>query len=385
MEKSAMPTLKICLDSRRILQDGTAPVKIKLSHNRSTALISTGVYVKPTQWDGSGIVKHPRKVALNAYIDEKRHDLNMKLFKLSEGHRISLMSVSELKQLLLNDDTTQPLFIDKFTSYMNSRNAPRTKELYRATLNRMKEYDIMLSSRTFKDIDRAWIKEFDHFLSLNSPSANARNIHLRNIRAVFNDAIDDELITCYPFRKIKIKPEPTTKRSLPVNELRDLFSTEPPKAYRKYLDYFKLMFMLIGINTVDLCRLTEVRNGRIEYKRAKTGRLYSIKVEPEALEVIKRHNGKAYLLDIMDNCSDYLHFANRYNLGLHKLKPGLSAYWARHTWATIAAGLDIPKETIAAALGHGGNTVTDIYINFDMRKVDDANRRVIDYVLYNKR
>jgi integrase len=67
------------------------------------------------------------------------------------------------------------------------------------------------------------------------------------------------------------------------------------------------------------------------------------------------------------------------------LFPELTTYWARHTWATIAASLDIPKETIAAALGHGGNTVTDIYIDFDQRKVDDANRRVIDYVLYDKR
>lgn len=65
--------------------------------------------------------------------------------------------------------------------------------------------------------------------------------------------------------------------------------------------------------------------------------------------------------------------------------PGLSTYWARHSWATIAASLDIPKETIAAALGHGGNTVTDIYIDFDQRKVDEANRRVLDWVLYHKK
>ena len=57
---------------------------------------------------------------------------------------------------------------------------------------------------------------------------------------------------------------------------------------------------------------------------------------------------------------------------------------SRHSWATIAAYLDIPKDTIAAALGHGGHTVTDIYIEFDMRKVDEANRKVLDYVLYDK-
>ena len=56
----------------------------------------------------------------------------------------------------------------------------------------------------------------------------------------------------------------------------------------------------------------------------------------------------------------------------------LTSYWARHSWATIAASLDIPKDTIAHALGHGGNTVTDIYIDFDQRKVDEANRRVLE-------
>ena len=34
------------------------------------------------------------------------------------------------------------------------------------------------------------------------------------------------------------------------------------------------------------------------------------------------------------------------------LFPDIPQYWCRHTRATIAAGLDIPKETTAAALGH---------------------------------
>ena len=56
-------------------------------------------------------------------------------------------------------------------------------------------------------------------------------------------------------------------------------------------------------------------------------------------------------------------------------------YIARHTWATVAASLDIPKETISEALGHSiGSEVTSIYINFDRKKVDEANRKVIDMV-----
>lgn len=73
------------------------------------------------------------------------------------------------------------------------------------------------------------------------------------------------------------------------------------------------------------------------------------------------------------------------NEALKSVLPGVTTYTARYSWATIAASLDIPKETIARALGHGGHSVTDIYIDFDQRKVDDANRRVIDWVLYGRK
>jgi len=42
--------------------------------------------------------------------------------------------------------------------------------------------------------------------------------------------------------------------------------------------------------------------------------------------------------------------------------------------------LDIPKETISAALGHEiGSEITGIYIDYNLRKVDEANRKVVDY------
>ena len=164
---------------------------------------------------------------------------------------------------------------------------------------------------------------------------------------------------------------------------------------------FMLIFYLAGINTVDLFDLKKITNGYIEYRRAKTGRLYEIKVEPEAMEIIERYKGKTYLLDILDRYKDYRNYLHRLNKNLKEigtveivpdkvgkmrkkaktgLFPELSTYWARHTFATIAAGLDIPKETIAATLGHGGNDVTDIYIKFDQKKIDKCIRQVIDAV-----
>ena len=171
---------------------------------------------------------------------------------------------------------------------------------------------------------------------------------------------------------------------------------------QQYIDMFKLIFMLVGINMVDLCHLKEIADGRITYHRAKTGALLSIKVEPEALEIIERYRGIDWLINILDRYKDHRNYIHRMNNTLKKigptkregrggkkkidaLFPNLSTYWARHSWATIAASLDIPKETIGHALGHSANSVKDIYIEFDQRKVDKANRKVLDWVLYGKK
>jgi integrase len=146
-----------------------------------------------------------------------------------------------------------------------------------------------------------------------------------------------------------------------------------------------LIFYLIGINMADLVRATwkDVRDGRLEYKRAKTGRLYSIKLEPEALAIIKKYKGKERLLKEFErNVIEPVHIqmVNKWIRDVSGL-PDITTYWARHSWATIAASLDVPKETISAALGHElGSKITSIYIDFDQKKVDEANRKVIDHL-----
>ena len=160
--------------------------------------------------------------------------------------------------------------------------------------------------------------------------------------------------------------------------------------------------MLVGINTIDLFNLTKIENGRIEYRRAKTHRLYSIKVEPEAMEIINRHKGEKALLDIADRWGSHREFQKYCKIALKKIGkmerkgrggkkeikpewPELSTYWARHSWATIAYSIGISKDIISQALGHSmGSAITEIYIERDQSKVDEANRRVLDWVLYGK-
>lgn len=274
----------------------------------------------------------------------------------------------------------------------------------------MLEYDNHIKSKTFENITKDWLTGFDIFLRRYSPTINGRNMHFRSIRAVFNDALDNEITQNYPFRVFKIKTEQTVKRSLTLDEVRSLFAVADPHLQRT-IDLFKLCIYLIGINIADLCELREIDSqGRINYRRRKTKKLYSIKVEPEALEIINRYKGNEYLLDILERYKSTQSFIGSFDYQLkrvgkcviiqnpkfskthrHKfikeytpLFPRLSSYWARHTWATLASELDIPEDVISRALGHSystGAAVTQVYINFNRKKIDDANRKVIDYIL----
>ncbi|MDE6042678.1 MAG: site-specific integrase [Muribaculaceae bacterium] len=392
-----MVSTRFYLDCRNAGEGKPAPLKLVITKKRVRSLISLGIFLLPSQWDAYRqiVVAHPQRQLYNTMLAERKVALDAMLQRLLLEGGLRNLSANEVRDRILaelypQDYGPKPItFLAHFDKFADAH-SPGSRRLYMFTRARLKAFlGDRLEALKFEEMNVAWLRKFDAFLALTSPSRNSRNIHFRNIRAVFNDAITEELITCYPFRKFKTTPERTRKRALTIEQLRAIFTAEVLPHEQRYLDCFKLIFMLCGINIVDLCGLRGLVNGRAEYERAKTHRLYSIKVESEAQAIIDRYAGTKYLLNYMDTCANYRNFYTRLNTNLHAIGarvgvPGLSTYWARHSWATMAASLDIPKETIAAGLGHGGNTVTDIYIDFDQKKVDVANRRVLDFVLYGK-
>lgn len=400
--------LKFYLDTRRETLSGLNPLRLCLRNGTKTRLLNLDLRLRKSQWlpEESLIVRHPNARNLNQRLQEifytateALHTAALKAY----GDDIELCADC-IENALRGVPDIEATFAHQLEKYAETCTG-RTKDCYTLTLSRIKAFDDGWERLTFDDIDADWLERFDRFLakSARGTSRNGRNVRLRNIKTIFNAAITDEITTKYPFRRFKIRNSPTRKRALTVSQLRELWDYPCEPWQQKYLDAFKLIFCLIGINVVDLSRLEKItEDGRIEYARSKTSRQFSIKVEPETMELIERLRGTKKLLNICDTYSDHTNYISHINHALKTLGkreklpgrggpisttptfPGLTTYWARHTWATIAASLDISKETIAQALGHGGHSVTDIYIDFDWRKVDVANRRVLDWVLYHK-
>lgn len=377
-----MLNVKVFLETRKVSADGTHDLKIKVSRKNERFFVTMGIKLKAEQWDDGKVVNHPSKQTLNRNILSMLNSYNEAAYSLRfDESKLTMVEIKERIKMLVNPNAEAKharTLVECAEEYISKFTKHSTLQIYNSTITRIKQHgDVAIDN-----INVAWLNAFDKWLTAYCPKRNARNIHLRNIRAIMNYAIDMEYTSNYPFRRFKITSEQTIHRVLSVEQLRDLYKKEfdlPGLNYHR--DMFMLSFMLIGINYEDMFNLTEVVRGRVNYHRSKTGKLYSIKVEPEALELINRHRGEKRLLDCADKYSRTHIMLSKANYLLKKYLPGLTTYHARHTWATIAAQLDIPKETISAALGHSmGSAVTSIYIDFDKTKIDEANRKVIDYV-----
>lgn len=412
-----MATAKLYLDTRRAGKNNDKPVQLRISinHRKSTGYISLNIPLLPSQWDKATekVIDHPQKQMLNAKIAKIFGDVSSVLFALSQSENIEEWSNSELCQRIKVELGVEPSRQEPkkpkenpntvgkyFIRYKENKGLrPRTAEMYDVTWRRIEAWlgKEAAEKLEFTDINFTWIEDFDKFLSTTAPSANGRRLHHANLKAVIGYAIDHEVLDRNPYRRYKIKTETTKKRNMSVEALRMIiFAQDLEPWMEKYRDFFVLSFMLRGLNTVDLCHLTKAVDGRVDWVRTKTSQPLSLKIEPEMQMIIDKYQGDELMLSFAEH-RNYRNFNEKLSKALHKIcehinehrnggveVPDFTMYWARHTWATLAHKLDISMDVIGSGLAHSPKSVTEIYIERDPEKIDIANRRVLDYVLYNK-
>lgn len=170
-------------------------------------------------------------MVLNTYICRIKSQIDSLIVRWTNEGIINTLSASEIKDMCMEeldpdrkkakeDKTT---FLYRFIKYAE-RMKPGSRKTFDHTLNRLTAYigETALKKLKFEDMTVDWLTSFDIFMAQTAPSKNSRNIHFRNIRTVFNEAIEDNITSFYPFRRFKIKGEVTAKRDLSVEELRRL-------------------------------------------------------------------------------------------------------------------------------------------------------------------
>lgn len=401
-----MATTNLYLDTRRARADGKYPLKLKVTLSGSNGfLLNLQTPLSSDQWDKrrGRVVRHPYASELNQYLQGKQNEVEMILRTLALNGEIRRLKATAIKAKIVDalsgaHGNSKHSFVEHFSAFAEKRNKKSTCEIYLQTLKRIVAY--AGEDLAFEDITYSWLIDFEQYMQRQGLSQNTQDIQFRNIRAAYKDMMQREVIpaSSYPFDKFKHRQVTVEIDTLSVEQLIE-FRDYPCEPHQQlYVDLFMLMFYLHGINIGDLLLLkpTDFRKGRIEFDRQKTGRHYSIKVEPEALEIINKYRGSQYLINVLDKWSEYRSFSSKMNTCLKQIGevqvlkygrkeripfcPGLTTYWARRSFATIAyTDAGIPVDVIGQMLGHQTkNQVTWRYIKTSQKTIDDANRKVLD-------
>lgn len=392
-----MASISLKLDRRRATARGLYPIQFLLSSKGKVTTIGTGVNIRPEHWNGevnkAVLPKCPNARAINESIESLFFKYTNTLRNLENDGKLVGKSVTEIKKLLVEvrSGSSKESLTDYFSRYAESRRTEKSREVYRYTLKTIRAFDN--EEVPFEKVNVIWLKAFDAHLEKQGVGINTRAIHFRNLRAVFNSAINEDLIGLeyYPFRKFKIASSRKDKEALTEEQLQRLIAYDTPYPFRRTArDLFLLSFYMCGMNLVDLYHLDRLRDGRAHFVRTKTSgkniNPVSILVQPEAAEIIARYAGAEHVLRFIEERATYDTFIHQVQRALRHIAKelgieGLTFYWARYTWATLADKLGISEKEISKGLGHVDTSIAGkFYISYDWTKVDRANRTVIEYI-----
>ena len=395
-----MATINLVLDSRYRNKDNKSPLIFRMVHNTKPTSFSSGVFIKLEEYNPQDErrpirLSHPNAKSLNTELYSLLTKYRSRLDELKP--RSAKISVVELKKLLLSDEIQEKSDVS-FSSYAQKHSEKyqgRTRDLYKYTIRLVEDY---FGGKTvlFEDITAGVLHSMEDKWS-KTMGVSARSINFRNIRTIFNRAIDDEITTYYPFRKFKIKVGHKEKEYLPLEymqKLKDLTFTKQEKLRELTRDMFLLSFYLCGVNINDIFDWNKdvLKKDRVVFIRKKIAHHepdpIKMKVQPEAMEIINKYAGQEHLLNLSETYNTNYDNFNRYLT--HRIKdigkmidfPSLSMYYARYSWATYADQLGVDEKVISKSLGHTDQSVAGRhYISYDWNRTDEANRKVIDYVL----
>ncbi len=397
-----MASIKLSLDTRRATMSNEFPIVVSITHKGRNLNIASGIYLLEKNFDPIRCVVIGNR-ALNEKVQKilSHYQNRMQDFLLK---RAGEFTVKELRDYLIQkekqDHTIRSFWLDEIAR-LKSCHRLGGADVYQMSLNVLQL--VMNVDQPFHMMNTKTLFSIEEKLSLRGMKVNSIGVYMRTLKALCNKAIKHEIVdyAWYPFRSFKIRKEKTTPRVLTQEEIKSYFGLNLPRAHKHYRTWCigKLLFLLRGINIRDLMLLSpqNIKADRIIYKRAKTGKLYSIKMLPEIKaifdELSDTHTLIGWLSPAEINTSNrkiavYRQRSKVLNNHLHQIgrmigtQEELSTYVFRYTYANVAKQLGYSKDLIAEALGHEyGNKVTGIYLEqFDQEVIDQMNLCIVEKV-----
>lgn len=385
------------------MPDSEGTIYYQLIRDRKVRQLNTLYRVYPEEWDekrGSVIASRgsKRKREVVSIREHIRYDLErlVKIERQLEARGLGY-SVDEIIEEFRRYKSEYTLFnyMEGVIDGLKSNGKIRTSETYRAALLSFRKFrdneDIMLDN-----INTTVIERFESWHRRRGNVPNTISFYVRIIRAVYNRAVDAEIIeNRHPFRHVYTGIDKTVKRALPLAKVKQIKTLNlafmPPLDYAR--DMFMISFYLRGMSFIDMAFLkkSDLRDGYVMYRRRKTGQRLTIKWTKEMQKIIDKYpeNSSEYLLPVIrskvdDELYEYRNIGYNINRSLKRIGHmigmtiPLTLYVARHSWASAARSKGIPVSVISEGMGHDNESTTRIYLaSIDTSEVDKANNVII--------
>lgn len=385
------------------IKDHEGSIYYQIIHERKTRQIPTDHKVFPAEWDE----------ARSSVVTTNKSERRSLILSIRERIRWDVERLYRIVRKLDNEGLiyTADEVIDEFNRYsseyslfnfmegliirLKQKGKTRTSETYTVTLNSFKKFrqgeDIMLDS-----LNSEVMEAYEAWHQQRGIAPNTISFYTRILRAVYNRAVEDEIIeNRNPFRHVYTGVDKTVKRALPLSIIKKIrtldLSLTPSLDFAR--DMFIMSFMLRGMSFIDMAylRKSDLANGYVTYRRRKTGQQLIIKWTKEMQTILDKYpeNTSEYLLPIIrkPGTNERCTYRNvGYNIN-HNLKTiggmvgvsiPLTLYVARHSWASTAKAKGIPISVISEGMGHNSETTTQIYLaSLETSVVDKANSLIM--------
>lgn len=353
---------------KQLNKQGTALVQVEALLNQRKVYFRTNLYLKPEHWNSRNaqVDNHPQAHDLNSMLFE--FVLHLQAIELSLWKRGIPVTLSLLKDAIKKDkpvNVTFPVFARIYVQESDRKRS--TKENLLTTITVLQEFRPGLD---FKDITYTFLRDFEVHLKEKGNSVNTVAKHMRQLRTLVNEAINQGYIPsdAYPFRKYKIKQEKGRKEFLTPDELKRLENLDVDKKLRHVLDAF-LFCCYTGLRFSDFCQLSPANFIKINGKRwlhftsVKTGvelRLpLHLLFEGKALAVLERYDIITDFAKIGPNSEANKYLAQLATLA--RIRKHITYHTARHTCATLLVHQGVPITTVQKLLGHTSVRTTEVY------------------------
>lgn len=398
----------IFFDTRRIKKDDLYPVKYRITFNRDRKYFDSGFSLTVSDWNNLPRTKNNKLKETRDMLIDGNTVIKDNIRELVKANNFSFTILeSRLKK---GDKTSINLAFEKKINKLKENGQVGTATIYDSAIKSLTDFN---KNRviSFQAITVDWLRKFEMwFIDDDKNSYATVSIYLRCLRAIFNEALREGVVSNYPFGrgKYEIPSSPGRNLALSLSQIKIIkdFQLEPTSTTYKMRDLWLFVYMANGMNIKDLITLKwrNIINGEIVYYREKTKNT-SREKKPIVVPVLKEMESifekwgnpdrlpESFVFGFLESrktSPERIRVVSQnvtrlMNKHLKKITdatglPHVSTYTARHSFSTVLLRSGANIEFISDALGHSSIETTKAYLaGFETETRRKMNENLLNF------